>query len=160
MAFQAKSKAERLAHVYEGATIYYHRILYSRQRQLVHQYTERGDTRWDLVDLAAAQDAVDGWDDQVLDADNHQLPVPTAETESERRLKIAAIVDTFPTELIREIASLSFADNPELIKKNWQLLSGASSNLSTPVPASSLPAPTVEDSAQKMPSVFPATTQG
>lgn len=138
MAFKTKSPAERLTHVYQGATIYYHRILYTRQSELRYLCTERGEVDEVKLKLLAAQEAVDGWDEQVLGADDLPLPMPTGATPEEWRERIAMVVATFPTELIVEMAILSFADTPETVRKNWQLLSSVNSGFLTVAQVESL----------------------
>lgn len=156
MSFKTKSTAERISVDYEGATLYVHRLLYEQQAEVVDRCTERGETDWRLVQLTAAQEATDGWDEQVHDADDHPIPVPSAELpDEERRQRIATVVSTFPTELIIKLAEIAYADNAETVKKNWKNTSSASSASPTDEPAASSPVPTADASAPTMPSPSP-----
>ena len=156
MAFRTKSTAERLSHPYEGAMIFYHRILYSRQGEILHACTERGEIDWRKVQLLVVQDAVDGWDDQVLDADDHPLHVPGGSDE-ERRQRIATIVSAFPTQLIFEVATLAFADDQETVRKNWPQLFPASSGSLPAEPDTNAPVTTADVTEVPNTSPFPVT---
>lgn len=160
MAFKTKSTAERLAHTYEGATIFYHRLLYTRQSEILAQCTERGVLNGRQGDLLAVQDAVDGWDEGVHDADDHPLPVPSNGTEEERRQRIAQVVATFPNALIGQLATLSFADDPEAIKKSWEQRSAENSALLIGTPGSSLPVEPVDGSTLTTIAPSPVTPAG
>ena len=156
MAFKTKSTAERLAHLYEGATIFYHRILYSRQGEILHACTERGEIDWRKAQLLITQDAVDGWDNQVLDADDHPLQVPGG-TDEERRQRIATIVSAFPTQLIFEVATLAFADDAETVRKNLPQLFPASSGSPPDGPGMNGPATTADATVGTSTSPSPVT---
>ena len=143
MAFKIKSMAERNAHIYEGATIFWRPVLYARQLEIEHACTERGVLDMAKKNLMSAQDAVVGWDEQVHDADDTPLAVPTG-TEDERRHRIALIVGTFPMALIIQLGILACADNPEAIKKSWEILSLAAFASPIDTPAESLPVPTAD----------------
>ena len=147
---KTKSTAERIPHQYDGATIFYHPLLYSVQLRLRKECTERGEFDGGLFLLRATQEAVDGWDEQVLDADDQPLPVPTG-LHAERRAKIAAIIDmAFPGPLIAQIGLLATADNPETARKNSPTIFGDGSSSPTEPAASSLPVTTVAPSAPEM----------
>src|SRR5215468_859000 len=144
---KTKSTAERLPHQYDGATIFYHPLLYSVQLKLRKECTERGEFDGGLFLLRATQEAVDGWDEHVHDADDAPLAVPTGPAE-QRRAKIAQIIDmAFPGDLIAQIGLLATADNPETARKNSPTIFGASSSSPTEPAASSLPVTTVAPSA-------------
>lgn len=144
MAFKVKNTAERLPYDHGGAIIFYHRIPYPQQAQLFHAHTDRGEIDWRALRLAVAQQAVDGWNEDVHDADDQPLPVPSGIPEEERRTRIAAIVAMFPTELIIAVSEYALADNPETVRKNLALLSTINSALRTSAPDESLPAPTAD----------------
>jgi len=144
---KTKSTAERLPHVYDGATIFYHPLPYSVQLRLRAECTARSEMDGALFLLRAAQECVDGWDEQVLDADDAPLAVPIGQPE-ERRAAIARIIDmAFPGPLIAQLGLLATADNPEAARKNSPLTFGAGSSLPIAPADTSLPVATVAPNA-------------
>ena len=159
MAFRTKSTATRNPHSYEGATIFWHPLLYTQIIELEARCSVRGTLDIGELHLGAAQEAVDAWDEEVLDADDHPIAVPTG-SEEERRLQIAHIVAGFPTTLILQLSVLARADNPETARKNLPLIFPENSPSPVAAVSESLPALTAASSAGGMDSVSPAMTEG
>jgi len=158
MSFRSRSMEERLSHVYEGATIFYHRLLQEEKDKAKHASTERGDLHDYLFVLRVAQLAVDGWqeDGQVLNADGHPIPVPIG-TREERRAGIIAEVAKWDSELLLQIFSLSMGkEDPEQIRKNSPDIFRAGSPSPADVPASSLPVASADTAEVPTDSPFPA----
>jgi len=146
MPFKIKNTAERLVHLYEGAQIFYHRLLYRQQRALIAECTERGETDWSEVQIRAAEEMIDGWDDHVQDADGYPLAVPTGRAPDDNRAQIRVVVNTFPTDLIVELATLAFTDHPEEVIKNFRSALLGNSLSQVDAPDTSLPVETVDES--------------
>ena len=159
MAFRTKNAAERNAHSYEGATIFWRPLLYAEQIEIRHTATVRGETNDDLMHLLAAQAAIEGWDDQCLSPDNQPWPVPGGADE-ERRAAIARIVEGFPGTLILQISVLARADDPETARKNLPFLFPANLSLPSTPPDGNLPAGIAEPSGGATGSLSPVTTGG
>lgn len=143
MAFNRKNPAKEQELIYEGAHIYWRTILYDRQVEIERACTDRGELDAAKVRSVAAKESVVRWEPtEVLDDDDQPTPVP--EDPQER----AAVVATFPNLLIMRLGVLAFADNPELIKKNWQALSLESFDSPTGSPGESSPASTADATTQ------------
>lgn len=114
------STAERLPLVYEGATIFFHRLTYQERQEVNALTMQRGLQDMQSMWTETAKLAVDGWDEQVLDADGQPLPVP--QSGAEQRAQIGAIVEHFPMELAQRIFIEAMTGAPESLKKRWPAL--------------------------------------
>ena len=158
-----RSTAERLPYEHDGVTIFYHRLTYTERAEVIHLAQTRGEVDMSAVWLETAQRAIDGWDDQVVDADFHPIPVPHRAINvvqgvdanfrplEDHRRQIAAIVSYFPPVVIERIGMLALEDTPDFLLDAWRKLWPENSGLPVDGPAMSLPASIVAPSEPTMP---------
>ena len=111
------SAAERLPLLYEGATIYYHRLTYQERQQVNASTTQRGLQDFQSLWTETAKLAVDGWDEQVFDADGQPLPVPRS--GDQQRAAIGVVVESFPMGLVQQLFIEAMSGAPDALKKRW-----------------------------------------
>lgn len=158
-----RSTAERLPYVHDGVTIYYHRLTYTERAEVVHLAQARGQVDMLYAWFEAAKRAIDGWDDHVVDADLHPVPVPGGRDSEARekdaalsphddqRQQIAAIVSQFPPLLIEQIGILALQDTPDFLLDAWRTRWPESSALPIDAQAMNLPVSIVAPSAPPIP---------